>query len=89
MLSFKIIGLLILENYTFKVFTIYGRGCHIGHVTLTIYINFHSPFPMRLHIKFGFDWPSGFKGKDDDNDDDDDDDDEKNDHNGRRTMGIL
>ena len=22
------------------------------------------PYPMRLHIKFGFDWPSGFRGED-------------------------
>ena len=49
------------EEYFFKVFTIYGCGGHLGHVTLTIYINFHSPFPRRLHIKFGFDWPSGFR----------------------------
>ena len=44
-----------------KVFTIYGHGGHLGHVTWTIYINFHSPFPTRLHIKFGFEWPSGFR----------------------------
>ena len=44
-----------------KVFAIYGHGGHLGHVTLTIYINFHSPFLMMLHIKFGFDWPSGFR----------------------------
>ena len=31
---------------------------------LTIYINFRSPFPRRLHIKFGFDWPSGFRDED-------------------------
>ena len=43
----------------FKVFTMYGHGGHLGHVTLTIYINFCSPFPRRLLIKFGFDWPSG------------------------------
>ena len=47
-----------------KVFTIYGYGSHLGHVTWTIYINFRSPFPRRLHIKFGFDWPSGFRGED-------------------------
>ena len=29
-----------------------------------IYINFRSPFPRRLHIKFGFDWPSGFREED-------------------------
>ena len=22
------------------------------------------PFPRRLHIKFGFDWPIGFRGED-------------------------
>ena len=37
---------------------------YLGHVTWTIYINFPSPFPRRLHIKFGFDWPSGFRGED-------------------------
>ena len=25
-------------------------------------INFRFPFPRRLHIKFGFDWPSSFRG---------------------------
>ena len=45
----------------FKVFTIYGHGGHLGHVTWTIYINFCSPFPKRLHVKFGFDWPSSFR----------------------------
>ena len=40
----------------------YGHGGHLGHVTWTIYINFRSPIPRRLHIKFGFDWPSGFRG---------------------------
>ena len=62
--SFKIIGLLVLEKKIFKVFTIYGHGGYLGHVTWTIYIYFRSPFPRRLHIKFGFDWPSGFRGED-------------------------
>ena len=52
------------EEDFFKVFTIYGHGGPFGHVTWTIYINFRSPFPWRLHIKFGFDWPSGFGGED-------------------------
>ena len=52
------------EEGFFKVFTIYGHGGYHGHVTWTIYINFCSPFPRRLHIKFGFDWPSGFRGED-------------------------
>ena len=39
-----------------KVFAIYSHGGHLGHVTLTIYIAFHSPILRILHIKFGFDW---------------------------------
>ena len=40
------------------VYTIYGCGAHLGHVMPQT--NFRSPYPRRLHIKFGFDWPSGF-----------------------------
>ena len=47
---------------------IYVRGGHLGHVTLAIYINFCFPFPSRLHMKFGFDWPSGFNIVDNDDD---------------------
>ena len=47
-----------------RVFTIYGCGGHLGQVTWTIYTNFGSPFPRRPHIKFGFDWPCGFRGED-------------------------
>ena len=43
----------------------YSHGRHLGHVTLTIYTNFHSLFLRMLHIKFGFDWPSGFREEDD------------------------
>ena len=46
------------EEDFFKVFTIHGHDGHLGHMT-----NFHSPFPRRLHIKFGFDWPSGFQSR--------------------------
>ena len=42
----------------------YGHGGHLGHVTWTIYINFGSPFLRMLHMKFGYDWPSGFRGED-------------------------
>ena len=49
------------EEVFLKVFTIYGYGGHLGHVTWTIYTSFCFPFPRRLHIKFGFDWPSGFR----------------------------
>ena len=52
------------EEVFFKFFTIWGHGSHLGHVTWTTYTNIHSPFPRRLHIKFGFDWPSGFRGED-------------------------
>ena len=45
----------------YEGFTIYGHGSHLGHVTYTIYINFLSPFPRRLHMKFGLDWSCGFK----------------------------
>ena len=49
------------EDYFLKVFAIYSHGGHLGHATLTIYINFHSLFLRMLHIKFGFDWPGGFR----------------------------
>ena len=45
-------------------FAIYSHGGHLGHVTLTIYINFHSPFLRILNKTFGFDWPNGFREKD-------------------------
>ena len=32
-----------IEDLFLKVFTIYGRSGSLGHVTLTIYINFCSP----------------------------------------------
>ena len=48
----------------FMVFTIYGHGDHLGHVTWNIYINFGSPFLSMLHMKFGFDWLSGLRGED-------------------------
>ena len=44
-----------------RVFIIYGRGGHLGHVTQMPRTNFCSPYPRRLHIKFGFDWPRGFR----------------------------
>ena len=43
-----------------RVFTIYGRGSHLGHVTQMPRTNFRSPYPRRLHIKLGFDRESGF-----------------------------
>ena len=58
------IGPLVPENKIFYGFTIYGHGGHLGHVTWIIYINFLSPFLRMLHMKLGFDWPIGFRGKD-------------------------
>ena len=44
---------LVLE--TLKVFfIIYGRGCHLGHVTQMRQTNFHPPYPRKIHIIFVF-----------------------------------
>ena len=51
------------EEDILRVFTIHGHGCHLGHVTWIIYIYISSHFLQMLHIKFGFDWPSGFREK--------------------------
>ena len=48
--SFKIMLILLLKNKILKVFTIYGRSGQLGHVTMTIYINFRSPFPRNALI---------------------------------------
>ena len=56
----KIIGLLVLEKIL-KVFAVYSHGGHLGHVTWAIYTNFRSHFLTMLHMKFGFDWPKGFR----------------------------
>ena len=40
------------ENFL-RVYTIYGRGGHLGHVTQMPRTNFRYPYPRRLHIKFG------------------------------------
>ena len=47
-----------------RLFTIYGRGGHLGHVTRMPQTNFRSPFQRMLHIKFGFDWASNFGEED-------------------------
>ena len=47
-----------------RVFTIYRRGGHLGHVTQMPRTNFRSSYPRRLHIKFGYDRPSGFREED-------------------------
>ena len=40
------------------VFTIYGHGGHLGHVTWIIYINFCSPFLRMLHMNLALIGPA-------------------------------
>ena len=42
------------------VFTIYGHGGHLGHVTSIMLINFHFFIPESFHTKFGSEWLSSF-----------------------------
>ena len=46
-----------------KVFTLYEHDSHLGHVTITICINFGLPIIRSLHMNFEFNWPSGFGKK--------------------------
>ena len=46
-----------------KVFTIYGRGGHLGQWTATILAIFCSPTLRRLHMKFEQNWPRGSRGE--------------------------
>ena len=48
------------EEDFLRVYTIFGRGGHTGHVTQMQRTNFRSPYLRRLKIKFGFDWPSSY-----------------------------
>ena len=41
------------EDDFLKVFTIYGHGNHLGHVTQLICINFQLHLPISFHMKFG------------------------------------
>ena len=38
-----------------RVFTIYGRGGHLGHVTCIMSSDFHFLVPDSFHTKFGSD----------------------------------
>ena len=51
------------EDFEGFFFYIYGHGGHLGHVTWIIYIHIGYPLLYMLHIKFGFDWPIGFRGE--------------------------
>ena len=43
-----------------SVFTIYGRGGHLGHVTSNMSSDFHFLVPESFHTKFGLDQHSSF-----------------------------
>ena len=51
------------EEDFLKVITIYGHGGHLGHMTRTVWTIFRSPDPWRLHMKFGYNRPSSFRGE--------------------------
>ena len=43
-----------------RVFTIHGRGGHLGHDTSIMSSDFHFLVPESFHTKFGSDWHSSF-----------------------------
>ena len=43
-----------------RVFTIYGRGGHLGHVTSIMSSDFHFLVPESFHTKFSSDRHSSF-----------------------------
>ena len=43
-----------------RVFTIYGHGGHLGHVTSITTPDFHFLVPESFHKKIGSDWHSSF-----------------------------
>ena len=48
------------EEDFFRVFTIYGCGGHLGHVTNIVSSDFHFLVPGSFHTKFGLDRLSCF-----------------------------
>ena len=44
-----------------QVFTIYGRGGYLGHVTCIISSDFHFLAPESFHAKFGSELHSSFR----------------------------
>ena len=48
------------EEDFLRVFTIDGRGGHLGHVTTIMSADFHFLVPESFHKKFGSDWHSSF-----------------------------
>ena len=48
------------EEHFLRVFTIYGHGGHLGHVTRIMLIKFHFLVLESFHTKFSSEWPSSF-----------------------------
>ena len=48
------------EEEFLRVFTIYGHGRHLGHVTRIMLTNFHFLVPESFHTKFRSEWLSSF-----------------------------
>ena len=48
------------EEDFLRVFTIYGHGGHLGHVTSIMTSIFHFLVPENFHTKFGSDRPISF-----------------------------
>ena len=48
------------EEDFLRVFTINGRGGHLGHVTSIMLITFNFLVPESFHKKFGSEWLSSF-----------------------------
>ena len=48
------------EEDFYRVFTIYGHGGHLGHVTSILSTNFHFLVSESFHTKFGLDRQSSF-----------------------------
>ena len=43
-----------------RIFTIYGRVGHLGHVTRIMLLDFYFLVPESFHTKFSSDWHSSF-----------------------------
>ena len=52
------IGPPVLEKIFEGVFTIYGHGGHLGHVTSILLTIFYFLVPESFHRKFGSEWHS-------------------------------
>ena len=48
------------EEDFWRVFTIYGHGGHLGHVTRIRLTNFHFLVPESFRTKLSSEWPSSF-----------------------------